>query len=100
MQEEELEREKQQQVVLLQELEEQKAKLEQMLHEAQQEREHLKAAVTQEAPANQPEVPVHDQEVTSITPGPATEVGPCLNFKAVLSWCCFLISSFISQLHF
>ncbi|XP_035536030.1 centrosomal protein of 295 kDa [Morone saxatilis] len=65
--EEELEREKQQQVVLLQELEEQKAKLEQMLLEAQQEREHLKAAVTQEVPVNQPEVPVHDQEVTSVT---------------------------------
>ncbi|XP_044058281.1 centrosomal protein of 295 kDa isoform X2 [Siniperca chuatsi] len=69
--EEELEREKQQQVVLLQELEEQKAKLEQMLIEAQQEREHLKAAVTQEEPINQTEVPVHDQEVT---PGLATEL--------------------------
>ncbi|XP_044209509.1 centrosomal protein of 295 kDa [Thunnus albacares] len=60
----ELERQKQQQIVLLQELEEQKAKLEQMLLEAQQEREDLKAAVTQEVPVNQPEVPVHDQEVT------------------------------------
>ncbi|XP_033988661.1 uncharacterized protein cep295 [Trematomus bernacchii] len=65
---EELEREKQQQVVLLQELEEQKAKLEQMLHEAQQEREELKAAVTQEAPINQPEVPVHEQEAPSVPP--------------------------------
>nr|XP_046245960.1 centrosomal protein of 295 kDa [Scatophagus argus] len=68
--EEELEREKQQQVVLLQELEEQKAKLEQMLLEAQQEREQLKSAVTQEAavPVNQPETPVHDQDVTSVPP--------------------------------
>ncbi|XP_010775572.1 centrosomal protein KIAA1731 homolog [Notothenia coriiceps] len=65
---EELEREKQQQVVLLQELEEQKAKLEQMLHEAQQEREELKAAVTQEAPINQPEVPIHEQEAPSVPP--------------------------------
>ncbi|KAJ4936149.1 hypothetical protein JOQ06_017673 [Pogonophryne albipinna] len=65
---EELEREKQQQVVLLLELEEQKAKLEQMLFEAQQEREELKAAVTQEAPINQPEVPVHEQEAPSVPP--------------------------------
>ncbi|XP_042342950.1 centrosomal protein of 295 kDa [Plectropomus leopardus] len=64
--EEELEREKQQQVVLLQELEEQKAKLEQLLLEAQQEREDLKATY-------QPEVPVRDQEVISVTPGPVTE---------------------------
>lgn len=35
----------QEQVVLLQELEEQRMKLEQVLLEAQQEREHLKAAV-------------------------------------------------------
>ncbi|KAM7398864.1 hypothetical protein PAMP_018173 [Pampus punctatissimus] len=67
----ELEREKQQQVVLLQELEEQKAKLEQMLLEAQQEREHLKAAVTQEVPINPPVVPVRNQEVThSLEPVP------------------------------
>lgn len=77
VQEEALEREKQQQVVLLQELEEQKARLEQMLIEAQQERECLKAAVTQEVPIDQTEVPVHDQEVTSASPGLATEVGPC-----------------------
>ncbi|XP_026185651.1 centrosomal protein of 295 kDa isoform X1 [Mastacembelus armatus] len=74
--EEELEREKQQQVALLQELEEQKAKLEQMLLEAQQEREDLKAAVAQEVPVNQPEAPVRDQEVISVTPGPATDVIP------------------------
>ncbi|XP_071351833.1 centrosomal protein of 295 kDa isoform X2 [Trachinotus anak] len=74
--EEELEREKQQQVVLLQELEEQKAELEQMLLEAQQEREHLKAAITQEVPINQPDIPVHDQEVTSVTLGQATELEP------------------------
>ncbi|XP_023266066.1 centrosomal protein of 295 kDa-like [Seriola lalandi dorsalis] len=74
--EEELEKEKQQQVVLLQELEEQKDKLEQMLLEAQQEREHLKAAVTQEVPITQPHVPVHDREVTSVTPGQDTELEP------------------------
>ncbi|XP_062275908.1 centrosomal protein of 295 kDa [Scomber scombrus] len=62
--EEELERQKQQQMVFLQELEGQKAKLEQMLLEAQREREDLKAAVAQEVPVKQPEVPVHDQEVT------------------------------------
>lgn len=83
VQEEELEREKEQQVILLQELEEQKAKLEQMLFEAQQEREHLKAAVTQEVPVNPPEEPVHDQEVTSVTSGLPTEVGPW--FSIILS---------------
>ncbi|KAM6931874.1 uncharacterized protein cep295 isoform 2-T2 [Lycodopsis pacificus] len=71
--EEELDREKQQQVVLLQE---QKAKLEQMLLEAQREREDLTAVVTQDKLINQPEVPVHDQEVTSVTPGAATELVP------------------------
>ncbi|XP_036977228.1 centrosomal protein of 295 kDa isoform X3 [Acanthopagrus latus] len=75
--EEELEREKQQQVVLLQELETQKAKLEQMLLEARQEREHLKAAVTQEVPViKPPEVPVHDQEISSVSSGSATELVP------------------------
>nr|XP_040030601.1 uncharacterized protein cep295 isoform X2 [Gasterosteus aculeatus aculeatus] len=73
---EELDREKQQQVVLLQELEEQKAKLEQMLLEAQQEREDLKAVVTQDEPVNPPEVPVHEQDVTPVTPGIATELVP------------------------
>ncbi|XP_034024440.1 centrosomal protein of 295 kDa isoform X2 [Thalassophryne amazonica] len=43
---EELEREKQQQILLLCELEDQKAKLEQMLLEAQQEGGHLKAVVS------------------------------------------------------
>ncbi|CAI5692647.1 unnamed protein product [Oreochromis niloticus] len=74
--EEELEREKQQQMFLLQELEEQKAKLEQMLLEAQQEKERLKAAVTQEESIKQPEVPVHDHDVISITPNLANEVVP------------------------
>nr|XP_033952631.1 centrosomal protein of 295 kDa isoform X3 [Pseudochaenichthys georgianus] len=74
----ELESEKQQQVVLLQGLEEQKATLEQMLLEAQQEREELKAAVTQEAPINQPDVPVHEREAPSVPSGlvpPAGEDG-------------------------
>lgn len=74
VQEEELEGQKQEQVVLLKELEEQKAKLEQMLLEAQQEREHLKAAVTQEAPVNQPEVPACDQEVTSVAPARVSKI--------------------------
>ncbi|XP_028276388.1 centrosomal protein of 295 kDa isoform X2 [Parambassis ranga] len=64
--EEKLEEEKRQQVFLLQELEEQKAKLEQMLLEDQQEREDLKAAVTQEIPVHQLEEPARDQEVTSV----------------------------------
>ncbi|XP_065816078.1 centrosomal protein of 295 kDa [Labrus bergylta] len=74
--EEELEREKRQQVVLLQELEEQKAKLEQMLLEAQQEREHLKTAVTEEIPVNPPEVLIQRQKLTSVPPGPANELVP------------------------
>ncbi|XP_034460933.1 centrosomal protein of 295 kDa isoform X4 [Hippoglossus hippoglossus] len=75
--EEELEREKQQQVVLLQELEKQKVKLEQMLLEAQQEREHLKAAAgTQEVDLNQSDVTDQDQEVASVPTGPATELEP------------------------
>ncbi|XP_074534904.1 uncharacterized protein cep295 isoform X2 [Halichoeres trimaculatus] len=79
---EELEQEKQQQLALLQELEEQKAKLEQLLQEAQREREHLKAAGTQEVSAVLPEVlitppepPVQDQESTCVTPG-VTETAP------------------------
>nr|XP_033486685.1 uncharacterized protein cep295 isoform X2 [Epinephelus lanceolatus] len=74
--EEELEREKQQQMVLLQKLEEQKARLEQMLLEAQQEREDLRAVVTKGVPVNQPEVPVHDKNVTSVIPGLVTEPVP------------------------
>ncbi|KAK5621897.1 hypothetical protein CRENBAI_009155 [Crenichthys baileyi] len=63
----ELELQKRQQILLLQELEEQKAKLEQMLQEAQQEREHLKAAVSQEALLLQSHVPVQDQVRTGLT---------------------------------
>ncbi|XP_068174358.1 centrosomal protein of 295 kDa isoform X2 [Antennarius striatus] len=63
--EEELKKEMQQQVALLQELEEQRAKLEQVLLEAQHERENLKAAVIQEVPVHQPEEPALDQEVTA-----------------------------------
>lgn len=69
-----------------------------MLTEAQQERERLKAAVTQEAPTIQTEVPVHDQEVTSASPGLATEVGPWLSFKTILS-CPFLILSLYGNSH-
>lgn len=77
VQEDELESQKQQQMVLLQELEEQKAKLEQMLLEAQQEREDLKAAVSQDVPTQQPDVPVRDREVTH-------RVEHWLNFKALI----------------
>lgn len=80
VQEEELEREKQEQVALLQELEEQKAKLEQMLLEARQEREHLKAAVAQEVSMNRPGSPDSHQDVT---PGLITEV--CFHLKYILS---------------
>ncbi|XP_077422888.1 centrosomal protein 295 isoform X3 [Vanacampus margaritifer] len=60
----ELEKEKQQQMALLQELEDQKAQLEQMLLEAQQEEKHPKADVIQEIPLNEAEVPpVRGQEV-------------------------------------
>ncbi|KAM8905077.1 uncharacterized protein cep295 isoform 2-T2 [Spinachia spinachia] len=72
----ELDQEKRQQVVLLQELEEQKAKLEQMLLEAQQEREDLKAVVTRDKPLNPPELPVHDQDVTPVSPEIAMELVP------------------------
>lgn len=74
-QQEELERQKQEQVALLRELEEQRVKLEQMLLEAQQEREHLKAAVRareQQAQRRQPQAPV--QGVPAVTPGPVAEV--------------------------
>ncbi|XP_053279039.1 centrosomal protein of 295 kDa [Pleuronectes platessa] len=75
--EEELERQKQQQLVLLQELEKQKVKLEQMLLEAQQEREHLKAAAgKQEVDFNRSDVTDQDQEVVSVLSGPATELEP------------------------
>ncbi|XP_029373987.1 centrosomal protein of 295 kDa isoform X3 [Echeneis naucrates] len=72
--EEELESEKQQQMVLLQELEEQKVKLKQMLLEAQQEREHLKAAVTKGVPVEQPDV--LGQEATCVVPGLPSELEP------------------------
>ena len=78
MQEEELERQKQEQLDLLQELEEQKATLELLLQEAHQERQQLQAAVEQHDTAVGPikVVPVHDQEVTSGTPPPAVDVSP------------------------
>ncbi|XP_062241675.1 centrosomal protein of 295 kDa isoform X2 [Platichthys flesus] len=75
--EEQLEREKQQQLVLLQELEKQKVKLEQMLLEAQHEREHLKAAAgKQEVDFNRSDGTDQDQEVVSVLTGPATELEP------------------------
>ena len=72
-------------MVLLQELEKQKVKLEQMLLEAQQEREHLKAAAgTQEVDLNQSDVTDQDQEVASAPTGPATEVSSVLKLFMVL----------------
>lgn len=71
VQEEELEREKQEQVALLQELEEQKAKLEQMLLEARQEREHLKAAAAQEVSISRSGSPDSHQ---GVPPGLIAEV--------------------------
>lgn len=76
-------------MALLQELEEQKKKLEQMLLEAQQERKKLEATVTQEVPADQPDEPVQDQEVTSVSPGSATEVKYQLRFKCFRCRCPF-----------
>lgn len=53
VQEEDVEEEKRQQLILLQELEEQKSRLEQLLLEAQQEREQLKAEVPQHPVASE-----------------------------------------------
>ncbi|XP_068601937.1 centrosomal protein of 295 kDa-like [Brachionichthys hirsutus] len=68
--EEERQKEMQQQLALLQELEEQRARLEEILLEAQHEREALKAAVTQEVPVDQPGEPVGEQEVTELATPP------------------------------
>ncbi|XP_053728049.1 centrosomal protein of 295 kDa isoform X2 [Synchiropus splendidus] len=57
----ELEQEKQQQVLLLQELEQQKLMLEQMLSDAQQERDALKADATLETAAARPVPVTQDQ---------------------------------------
>ncbi|XP_028320737.1 centrosomal protein of 295 kDa [Gouania willdenowi] len=63
---EELEREKQQQILLLQELEEQKTELEHLLFEAQQQKEELTAAVNQsEEPVGQSEH--SDEELISVS---------------------------------
>jgi len=63
VQEEVLQQEKQQQVALLQELEEQKARLEAMLLDARWQREGVLSAATQEVPLCEQEVPLHQQEV-------------------------------------
>lgn len=59
VQNEELEKEKLEQLALLKDLEEQKAKLEQMLLESQQEKNQLKMVVTHEE--HQPESIISDQ---------------------------------------
>ncbi|CAL8351527.1 unnamed protein product [Lota lota] len=71
--EEALEREKRQQMALLEELEEQKLQLEGMLLDAQRQREDMQAAVNQEVPLHEQEVPAHNQEVNSDTPSDASE---------------------------
>ncbi|KAJ7990628.1 hypothetical protein DPEC_G00302360 [Dallia pectoralis] len=60
--EEELERQKQEQIVLLQELEEKKCQLELLLQEAQQEKEQLKRAITQDPgpPSGSLAIPAQD----------------------------------------
>lgn len=86
-QQEELNKQMQEQVSLLQELEEQRVKLEQMLLEAQQERELLKAAVqVREHQAQRCHLQAPLQELPAITPGLATEVS-CLSLSLLPSVC-------------
>ncbi|CAL8333526.1 unnamed protein product [Boreogadus saida] len=70
-----LEREKRQQIVLLEDLEEQKSRLEAMLRDAQRERRDMQAAVNQDVSPQEPEVlPAHDQEADSPPPPAASEL--------------------------
>lgn len=50
--------------MVLQKLEEQTERLEELLFMAEQEREQLRAAFAQEVSGNKPELPEQDQEVT------------------------------------
>ena len=64
-------------MVLLEELEEQKSRLEGLLLDAQRQREDMQAAVNQEGPLQEPEVPAHDADSDAPPPPPAaSEVRP------------------------
>uniref|UniRef100_A0A4W5M869 Uncharacterized protein n=1 Tax=Hucho hucho TaxID=62062 RepID=A0A4W5M869_9TELE len=65
--EEELERQKQEQIALLQELEEKKSRLELLLQEAQQEREQLQTAMNQDTAAASATQKTPAQDVTSVS---------------------------------
>ncbi|XP_036820682.1 uncharacterized protein cep295 isoform X4 [Oncorhynchus mykiss] len=73
--EEELERQKQEQIALLQELEEKKSRLELLLQEAQQEREQLQTAMNQDTPAasGTQKTPAQDVSPAAPTPESAAE---------------------------
>ncbi|XP_038817035.1 centrosomal protein of 295 kDa [Salvelinus namaycush] len=70
--EEELERQKQEQIALLQELEEKKSRLELLLQEAQQEREQLQTAMNQDTAAASGTQKTPAQDVTSVSPAAPT----------------------------
>ncbi|CAB1348080.1 unnamed protein product [Coregonus sp. 'balchen'] len=72
--EEELERQKQEQIVLLQELEEKKSRLELLLQEAQQEREQLQTAKTQDTAAASGTQKTPAQDVSPAAPTPESTV--------------------------
>ncbi|KAL0973354.1 hypothetical protein UPYG_G00202380 [Umbra pygmaea] len=73
--EEELERQKQEQIALLEELEEKRSRLEGMLQEAQLEKEELQMALTQETTALSGTRDTVDQErVSPVPPAPQTAV--------------------------
>ena len=65
-------------MVLLEELEEQKSRLEGLLLDAQRQREDMQAAVNQEGPLQEQEVPAHDADSDAPPPPPpaASEVRP------------------------
>ncbi|XP_071213810.1 uncharacterized protein cep295 isoform X2 [Salvelinus alpinus] len=69
---EELERQKQEQIALLQELEEKKSRLELLLQEAQQEREQLHTAMNQDTAAASGTQKTPAQDVTSVSPAAPT----------------------------
>ncbi|XP_064841246.1 uncharacterized protein cep295 isoform X1 [Oncorhynchus masou masou] len=72
--EEELERQKQEQIALLQELEEKKSRLELLLQEAQQEREQLQTAMNQDTPAASGTQKTPAQDVSPAAPTPESTI--------------------------
>ncbi|XP_052323839.1 centrosomal protein of 295 kDa isoform X2 [Oncorhynchus keta] len=72
--EEELERQKQEQIALLQELEEKKSRLELLLQEAQQEREQLQTALNQDTPAASGTQKTPAQDVSPAAPTPESTI--------------------------